>query len=66
MDRSIFAVVGDGPDAGGCLDKSLIAVVVKLWCEFSRRERRVAEVGNLRILIEVVRDVCAVRAKVKR
>ena len=33
MDRSIFAVVGDRPDAGCGLYQRLVAVIVKLWCE---------------------------------
>ena len=57
QDRAIFAVVGDGPDTGRSFDKRLVAVVVELRSEISRKERRGRKVGDGGVLIELIRRV---------
>ena len=56
----------DLPDASRCLYQRLVAVIVELGIEFLAQRRRVAEVGDLRILVEVVCYIRAVGAEVER
>lgn len=55
-DRTVFAIVGDGPDTGYCLDESLIAVVVKLR----------SEVVNGGVLIELIGGVDGISPTFRR
>ena len=54
---AVLAVVSDMPDASRGLDERLIAVVVKIGDKHIFTYR-----GNLRVLVQFIRDVCRVRA----
>lgn len=64
-DWTIFAVVGDGPGSSHGAHKRLIAVGVKLRQEFFPQRRRVAEIGDLGVLVEGIRHIGAVGAEIK-
>ena len=57
QDGAVFAIVGDRPNAGRGLHQRLIAVVVKIGDKHIFTYR-----GNLRVLVQFIRDVCRVRA----